>query len=115
MSAADRETDAEASGAQVTVLVTRTGGFAGLRREWRAQPPDGDAARWIALIRSCPWDEVAPDPAEGRTPPRGADRFVWSIRTQCGPDERAAQLTDDDVNGPWRDLVDTVRAASATG
>ena len=112
MSAADSEPDAGASDGQVTVLVTRTGGFAGLRREWRAQPTEGDVPQWIALIRSCPWDDVGSAAPASHTPPRGADRFVWSIRAQCGPDERAAELTDDDVSGPWRDLVDRVRDAA---
>lgn len=90
----------------VAVTVTRTGGIAGMRREWTAEPPDDEAPRWIALIDGCPWDAVAeyagPD----------SDRFMWRIHAQCGPDERDARLADAQVRGPWRDLVDEVRQAA---
>lgn len=110
MSAPDRRADAAASDAHVTVRVIRTGGLAGLRREWLAEPPEPDVAQWIALIQSCPWGAAASAAA-----PDGADRFVWSIRAQCGPDELAAQLADHEVNGPWRDLVDVVRGDRTAG
>ena len=52
----------------------------------------------------CPWDERLD------LDPRGADRFQWSIRAQCAPDEeREADLPDRAVTGPWRELVDAVR------
>ncbi|WP_375384804.1 protealysin inhibitor emfourin [uncultured Microbacterium sp.] len=104
------DADAAASPAHVTVTVTRTGGFAGLRREWSAAPPADQTLQWIALIRSCPWEAVAVALAGE---PRGADRFVWRIRAQCGPDELAADLADDDVSGPWLDLVDVVRGTAS--
>lgn len=91
--------DAEAL---VAVVVRRTGGVAGLRREWRVEPAARDTERWIALIGQCPWDAV-PEKAEG------ADRFVWRIRARCGVDAREAELPDRDVRGPWRDLVNEVR------
>lgn len=98
----------------------RTGGFAGLRREWRAEPPAEDAPRWIVLIDECPWDgQDAPTPTptptptqaptSRHTPSRGADRFVWSIHAASGGAARRARVTDGDLQGPWRELVDEVR------
>lgn len=89
----------------VAVTVTRTGGIAGIRREWHTEPPAEEAPRWIALIEGCPWDAVVA--ASGR----GGDRFVWRIHARCGPEERGAELPDSEMLGPWRDLVDEVREA----
>ncbi len=96
--------DAEASTPRIAVTVTRTGGLAGLRREWSAGPPPDREPQWIALIENCPWDAI-----EGGPGKRGADRFVWRIRARCGGGERAAELADEQVSGPWRALVDAVR------
>lgn len=90
----------------VVVTVTRTGGFAGLRREWSARPPVRDAPRWVALIDDCPWDGVAV------VATHGADRFVWRIDARCGARQRSAELPDAAVEGPWRVLVDEVRDAA---
>lgn len=103
----------------------RTGGFAGLTKQWRAEPAEAEASVWIDLIAQCPWDAPATaargdgegdggDAAESL----GADRFVWWIRARCGEqDEREAELPDDEMVGAWRALVDAVRewspAASA--
>lgn len=92
----------------VAVTVTRTGGIAGLRRTWRAQPDAAESAQWIALIDGCPWD--AADPARPMTP-HGADRFVWHVDARCGESAREAALADPEVQGPWRDLIDAVRSA----
>ena len=90
--------------AALLVAVTRTGGFAGITRVWTAEPVDDEASEWIALISRCPWDERLD------LDPHGADRFQWSIRAQCAPDEeREAELPDRAVTGPWRELVDAVR------
>jgi len=91
---------------EVSVTVIRTGGIAGIRREWRAEPPADEAPRWIALIEVCPWD------AEVDASGPAADRFVWGIHARCGPQERGAELPDSEVHGPWRELVDEVRRAA---
>ena len=91
----------------IIVVVTRTGGFAGRRRAWRAEPRAGEASTFVELIEQCPWDEP---PAEDLV---SADRFRWSITAQCGPAEREAELPDARLTGPWRDLVDAVRDWSA--
>jgi hypothetical protein len=91
---------------RIVVTVVRTGGLAGLRREWRAEPPADDAPRWVSLIDVCPWDSV-----DARTD--GADRYVWSIRARCDDDDPLeAELGDGQLDGPWRTLVDEVRSSA---
>ncbi len=87
----------------VAVTVVRTGGFAGLSRRWHVE---GGAASGLAdIVERCPWeacDEVAAEP-------EGADRFTWSVSAVRGPEERHAELAEQDVDGPWRELIDAVR------
>ncbi len=85
------------------VLVSRSGGIAGIRTTWEvdvdAQP---DAADWASLITALPWADVAaraPEP----------DRFVYRIR--CPPHE--VVLAEPQVCGPWRELVDRVKASQS--
>lgn len=109
--------------APVEVAVTRSGGFAGITRRWRAEPPPAEASQWRELIGQCPWD-AAPAVRSGKgsetdgipvadtgTKERpGADRFVWGIYARCGEDvERETELADDELVGAWRELVDAVR------
>lgn len=91
----------------VVIAVVRTGGIAGIRRRWRVEAPREEAGEWIALIDSCPWDDPPADEA-------GADRFVWSIRVRTPSERREQDLPDGALDGPWRELVDAVRAASRT-
>lgn len=103
--------------APLEVAVKRTGGFAGLTKQWRAEPPETEASTWIDLISRCPWD--APESlAEAAQGPRsgGADRFTWRIHARCGDaDEREAELADAALVGAWRELVDAVRAWASQG
>lgn len=92
---------------QVVIAVVRTGGIAGIRRKWRVEPDAAQTHRWIAMIESCPWDDETDADA-------GADRFVWVIRVRTPSEERERELPDSALDGPWRDLVEAVRAASAT-
>ncbi|QAY60695.1 hypothetical protein ET475_12350 [Microbacterium protaetiae] len=88
----------------VSVTVVRTGGFAGIRRQWSAQPPEPERPRWVMLIRQCPWDDAdAADPA-------GADRFTWHIDAQLGDDDHRVELPETSLHGPWRDLVAEVQS-----
>ena len=92
---------------QITVTVVRTGGFAGLRRQWSAQPREPERPHWVTLIRQCPWDDqCAADPA-------GVDRFTWHIEAQLGDDDRRAEVPETRLHGPWRDLVAEVQAFEA--
>ena len=81
------------------VIVSRSGGFAGIRLIWQVQV-DGrpDVDDWLALIAGLPWDEItaaAPEP----------DRYVYTIR--CA--ERSATLSEPQLDGPWRELVSRVQ------
>lgn len=108
--AADADSAQDSARVEVVVVVhvVRTGGFAGLTREWTAQPPPAEASRWVGLIEECPWEAAA------SAAPRGADRFAWRISARRADDPpRRAELTDDELQGPWRELVDEVRAFGA--
>lgn len=87
----------------IAVTVARTGGIAGIRREWEAVAPPADPSLLVNLVRACPWD--APE-----TPSRGADRFVWHIRVVATAHEHDRRLAETDLTGPWLALVDAVRA-----
>ncbi len=88
----------------VEVCVERSGGVAGIRRHWRAQPRPDEAAHWTDLIEECPWDSAVPETT-------GADRFTWRIRARCGAGaQRCIDLPDTGVEGPWRVLIDAVRS-----
>lgn len=103
---ADPNDDAPGDELIVVVRVERTGGIAGLRRAWTAEPPPDDAPRWIELIDGCPWDS-----ADDGMPARGADRYQWDIVARLADEPpRHAEMPDDRLEGPWRELVDEVRA-----
>ena len=89
----------------LVVTVVRSGGIAGMRRRWRAQPSAADLPRWRELVAGCPWD--APVPAA-----TGADRYTWHIVAEDGARPREAALPDGSLDGPWRRLVDAVRGVS---
>lgn len=90
----------------MALTVIRTGGFAGLRRQWDAEPAADEAPDWVELIEQCPWDVTFCHEA-------AVDRFTWRIEVRCGPEEHSAQLAESQVTGPWLTLVDAVRAHSA--
>jgi hypothetical protein len=87
------------------ITVQRSGGIAGLKREWSVQATTPkDKSRWEPLVEACPWDAV-PGAAESRGQP---DRFMYSIRAG----QHRATLPEQAVTGPWRVLVDNTRAAA---
>ena len=90
----------------VTVVVTRTGGIAGLRRQWQVDSRGDEASEWVSLIQECPWSGAASSAS-------GADRFAWSIVALLGPDRHDAELSDDQIDGPWALLVEAVRTKGA--
>ncbi|WP_295014063.1 protealysin inhibitor emfourin [uncultured Microbacterium sp.] len=96
------ETDA-ASGA-LTILVVRSGGLAGISRRWTVEAPPGDPAHWEGLVDRCPWND---DPGSES----GADRFVWRIDVRRGKAQHERTIPEEALTGPWRELVDAVRAA----
>lgn len=98
--------EAEARGdGRLVLVVVRTGGVAGFRREWRVERHGTESRTWLDLVERCPWE--APDPLDA-----GADRFVWRIRAAVGDVERARDVSDSALSGAWRELVDAVRNAT---
>lgn len=92
---------------RIVVLVVRTGGIAGIARRWKVEPDAKDAGDWIELIDRCPWDQECPAQP-------GADRYVWSIRARTPAAKREQDVPESALEGPWRRLVDAVRAASGS-
>ena len=83
------------------ITVRRTGGFAGLTREWTVFVVDSD--EWMPLLAQLPWDDrprLAPSP----------DRYVWVVRVS----RRRITLPESRLEGPWRELVERVQASSDT-
>lgn len=85
------------------ITVVRSGGILGAPRTWEVlvdeqQDPDS----WRLLIQTLPWDE------EQHAHP-APDRYVYRI--SCAP--RQITLPEQEVVGPWRDLVDRVRDAAS--
>ncbi|CAO1654056.1 hypothetical protein I6E68_02210 [Salinibacterium sp. NSLL150] len=80
----------------------RSGGLLGRRIEWDVvvdEQPDPE--RWYVLIAELPWHE---HPVENTMP----DRYIYEIH--CEPHE--AVIPEQQLVGPWRELVDRVREAS---
>ena len=84
------------------VIVSRSGGFAGIRTTWEVQVDEQpDRSAWAELLDGLPWDEMsetAPQP----------DRYVYRIR--CAPHE--VVLGEQQVCGPWQELIDRVRGVN---
>ncbi len=87
------------------VTVVRSGGFAGLRREWQAAVGDDERDDWMLLIQACPWGRIPTDPTS-------SDRFVWRIEARGPRLRRSASVPDAFLDGPWRELVDRVRTTN---
>ncbi|MDR6867129.1 hypothetical protein J2Y69_001728 [Microbacterium resistens] len=109
----------------IVIIVTRSGGIAGIRREWRVEPPQDGTERWAALVDLCPWDAPAPTDREAdrgaehdtdrgveRDTDHGADRFVWRIDVRMPTRRCEREVPETQLNGPWRTLVDAVRDAA---
>lgn len=90
----------------LTVRVVRSGGFAGIQREWRIQTPLDEQQRILPLVEACPWQRVPPPDHLSR------DRFVWRIEVR-GPIRHTATLPDSALDGPWRALVQIVQELAA--
>ena len=79
----------------------RTGGFAGLKREWSVV---GEPDEWWALVEACPWRSVRPDTSS-------RDRFVYAITVRAAGGRRKALVPEVSLTGPWRALVERVQEA----
>ena len=83
------------------VTVVRTGGFAGLRREWAASGPTDV---WLPLVEACPWHSVPVDRSS-------RDRFVYAITVKAPRRKCSATVPEASLTGPWKALVDRVQSA----
>jgi hypothetical protein len=82
------------------VVVARSGGVTGIVVRWVVDLGEGpEYSDWIVLIEACPWDDEPDDPP-------APDRFLYLIRANG----RRVTLPEQRVQGPWRELVDRVRA-----
>lgn len=89
------------------VTVTRSGGFAGIPRRWEVfveKEPDEDA--WLVLLGNLPWDDIPQDAPQ-------PDRYLYRINCEpyesVIPEPREAVIPEQDLTGPWRELVERVR------
>lgn len=96
--------DERGASTTLVIVVVRTGGFAGLRREWRVEPPSTEEPDWLTLVEACDWAYTGDDPTS-------RDRFVWSISVTLPREHHSATLPERDLTGPWRTLVDRVQDA----
>jgi len=104
-------TEPSPAAAAIRILVVRSGGFAGIRQQWRVESRDGDGDdldHWTALVTACPWDSVGVD-RESR------DRFIWQIEARMPRATRTARVPDALLVGPWRALVDRVQEVGSHG
>ncbi|MBD8605716.1 hypothetical protein IFT73_02510 [Aeromicrobium sp. CFBP 8757] len=84
------------------ITVARTGGFAGLRREWSIEvSAPHEAEHWRPIVEACPWDTTT---ASGAAP----DGFVYDLRVAG----HEAVVAERELEGPWRQLVDEVRRSA---
>jgi hypothetical protein len=90
----------------LTITVTRTGGIAGMRRQWTVTASsDEDVESWRPLVEACPW------PGDAPTDDADRDRYVYRITAEDEGAPREATLPESAVTGPWRELVEQVRNA----
>ena len=87
------------------ITVVRSGGFAGLRQEWRAAVGDDERDEWMPLIQACPWGSTPSDPTS-------RDRYIWRIQARGPRLRRSATVPEAHLDGPWSELVARVRAAA---
>lgn len=81
------------------VIVSRSGGIAGIRVTWQVRvETQPDADWWQTLIAGLPWDEIQDSEPK-------PDRYVYLIK--CAPHE--VVLAEPEVQGPWRELIERVK------
>lgn len=86
------------------VTIRRTGGFAGLTREWSTMV-DPEEPSWRDLLARLPIDERQREAAS-------RDRFVYLVT--CEPPTKETpywrcEVPEGSFTGPWQDLLDRVR------
>lgn len=82
----------------MTVTIRRTGGFAGLKREWSVII-DPDEPAWHELLERLPWRERS-------ATAQGVDRYTYVVT--CA--RRTTEIPEHDFTGAWQELFDRVRS-----
>lgn len=81
----------------IRIVVSRSGGFAGITRTWAVEVTEAEAEqRWLPLLEGV---EDTNDDDDGR------DRYVYHITVGY----REVTLAERTVHGPWQELLDRVR------
>lgn len=81
------------------ITVIRSGGFAGLSREWSVRVEEQpDEEQWLELIDRLPWDRANASSDE-------PDRYVYRVR--CARKETV--IPERRLDGPWRELVEKIQ------
>ncbi|MGA1838727.1 protealysin inhibitor emfourin [Herbiconiux sp. 11R-BC] len=123
------------------ITVARSGGVAGITPSWSitaSEEPEVDS--WLSLVESCPWDAPGPEAdADGADRFVYSIRVLLPTAASGSGEETGARADDDDehppsaveapdadptrerdarvpeaaLQGPWRELVDRVKQASA--
>lgn len=84
------------------ITVVRSGGLLGTPRRWEVIVDEQeDPQSWRLLVRELPWNQPVPAPP-------GPDRYTYRI--SCA--SRRVTLPEQQLVGPWRELVDRVREAA---
>lgn len=122
------------------ITVTRSGGFAGMRRQWSVEPAGPEEDRWRALVEACPWDRPetpgadagtgsgaatgpgadagpaadasAAPPAAAAPGPAGRSPVRDGFTYTFEAADRRATLSESAVVGPWRTLAEEVRESA---
>lgn len=92
----------------LSIAVERSGGFAGLTRQWSVTTSAADP-HWHSLVDQCPWPGASAPQRPAPTAHSGADRFCWRVTATIRGEMLSADLTENDVRGAWRTLIDAVR------
>jgi hypothetical protein len=80
------------------ITLVRSGGFAGIRREWSIEVVAADEAEyWCPIIEACPWSDVTGD--------GNPDGYVYDFRVA----DHEAVVPERELDGPWRELAEQVR------
>lgn len=84
----------------IRIVVSRSGGFAGLTRTWTVEVSEAEAEqRWLPLL-----DELE----SGSIPDDGRDRYVYHVTVGY----REVDVGESAVQGPWKELVERAKQAS---
>ncbi|GAB3534190.1 hypothetical protein GCM10027403_09560 [Arthrobacter tecti] len=84
------------------IVVSRSGGFAGITRTWSVEVSSDEAQeRWLPLL----------DQVEHTNDDAQRDRYVYRISVGY----REVTVTESAVQGPWKELVERAKDESAAG